>query len=249
MVKRLIFIQIAWILSPEITKGTNYASTHNSQVTECVGTSYLLTRDLTDASPLMLSKGLGIEMSIAYTVATRPDAYVEIQNIISNGDTIRIGQSTALEIIDSCKFNPVQGSFLYSSQSPIEILLKFSDSNLSINSQGTWLAEKSNSGFKIIPIEGKLMIRGTSFTPGELILISPNFTAIKSEIEIDLILLLQTSKLVNLFTNPLLRKNHILSAAQVQSLRMKKKYNAFVGDMSEAQKLRLWSFNPNKDSK
>ena len=237
------------ILSPEITKGINSASTHSTQVTECVGTSYLLTRGLTDASPLILSKGLGIEMSIDYTIATRPDAYVEIQNIISNGDTIRIGQSTALEIIDSCKFNPVQGSFLYSSKSPIDILLKFNDSNLSINSQGTWLAEKSNSGFKIILLEGNLMIRGSSFSPGEMILISPNFTEIKSEIEIELPLLLQTSKLFNFFSNSLIRRNHILSAAQVQALRMKRKYNAFIGDMSESQKLRVWSLNSNKDSK
>lgn len=249
MVKRLILIQIAWILSPEITKGINSATISCSQVTECIGTSYLLSRDLTDTSPLMLSKGLGIEMSIDYTIATRPHAYVEIQNIISNGDTIRIGQSTALEIIDSCKFNPVQGSFLYSNQSPIEILLKFNDSNLSINSQGTWLAEKSNSGFKIIPLEGKLMIRGSSFSPGELILISPNFSEIKSGIEIELPLLLQTSKLVNFFSDPLIRRNHILSAAQVQALRMKRKYNAFIGDMSEARKLRVWSLDSNKDSK
>ena len=218
-------------------------------ITECVGSSYLLSRNIADAPPLILSKGLGIEMNNDFTLASRPDSYLEIKNVISGDDTLRLGQSTAIEIINSNKFHSLKGSFLYSSESPIEVSLISDNSNFSINAQGTWLSERTITGFKMIPLEGKLIIGASSFTPGEMIIISSESTDISSSMEIDLALLLRTSRLINSFPIPLGRSNQLLSAAQVQALRMKKKYDAFIGGVTDAHKLRVWSVNGNEKLK
>ena len=60
-------------------------------------------------------------------------------------------------------------------------------------------------------------------------------------IQIELPLLLGTSRLIKEFSTPLPSKSRIISAAQVQALRLKKRYEAFVGDVSEDKKLQLWA--------
>ena len=58
-------------------------------------------------------------------------------------------------------------------------------------------------------------------------------------IKIELPLLLSSCRLLNNFPTPLRSKSRLISAAQVQSIRMKKKYEAFVGQVSPKNKVRL----------
>ena len=75
---------------------------------------------------------------------------------------------------------------------------------------------------------------------GDLVLMSGENGKLSQKIKIELPLLLSTSRLVTHFPEPLITQSRLISAAQVQVLRMKSKYNAFIGGVSEDRQLRIW---------
>jgi hypothetical protein len=216
-------------------------------ISETIGSSYLLKKNFKEALPVLLPRGFKIEELPPYTIASRPNSYIELQSINSPGDTLRLGQSTALEVGRSGKLCLTQGSFLYSSLKNSTISLESNGSIISVTSDGTWISEKTPIGYKIISLEGNLLLGRSSFRPGELIILPVESREITSALEIELPLLLQTSKLLNLFSNHLPREDHLLTAAKVQSLRLKQRYDAFIGDITENQKLRVWSIKTKED--
>ena len=88
-----------------------------------------------------------------------------------------------------------------------------------------------------------LRIEANSFS-GDLVLISSSNPKGTNPIKIDLPLLLSTSRLINSFPARLKSNSRLFSAAQVQTLRVKRKYDALVGEVSKEKKLQLWTVPP-----
>jgi len=107
------------------------------------------------------------------------------------------------------------------------------------------MVECLTAGLKVILLEGKISINNSKksqvLESGDLVLIDVKSSQPSKPIQIELPLLLGTSRLIKEFSNPLPSKSRMISAAQVQALRLKKRYEAFVGDVSEDKKLQLWA--------
>lgn len=116
---------------------------------------------------------------------------------------------------------------------------------------GTWMIEVTSLGFKVIILEGKLKVNGYKgiqvAKPGKLLLVTDKEGKISQELEVELPLLLGTSRLVNRFPSKLPSHSRLISAAQVQAIRMKKKYEAMVGDVSDDRKLQIWEIKKEKE--
>ena len=106
--------------------------------------------------------------------------------------------------------------------------------------QGTWMVETTEKlGLKIILLEGTLQVLGEkeplTLSAGELVLVSDKNDQISQTIKIDLPLMLNTCRLINNFETKLPSLSRLISAAQVQSIRLKKRYEAVVGGVKEKQ--------------
>jgi len=99
-------------------------------------------------------------------------------------------------------------------------------------------------GFKIVLLEGTLQIinenKPTTLNAGELVLVSEENGQISQSIKIDLPLMLNTCRLINSFETKLPSLSRLISAAQVQSIRLKKRYEAVVGGVKN-KKLQIWA--------
>jgi len=113
------------------------------------------------------------------------------------------------------------------------------------------MLEATPIGFKVIILEGKLTFiedkTPQRFKPGDLILVSDLEGKISQDLEIELPLLLGTSRLLNHFPELLPSHSRLISAAQVQAMRMKKKYEAMIGDISEDRKLKIWELKKQEE--
>ena len=63
--------------------------------------------------------------------------------------------------------------------------------------------------------------------------------------DIDLMLLVKSSRLINYFPNPLSTFDQIGLAIYVQQLKLKGKYDALIGDATTNENLQLWKFGKN----
>jgi hypothetical protein len=63
-----------------------------------------------------------------------------------------------------------------------------------------------------------------------------------SAYDIDLLLLLKSSRLINSFPTPLPSLKRISLSVYAQQLRMKGKYNALIGDAPTNDNLQMWAF-------
>ena len=111
---------------------------------------------------------------------------------------------------------------------------------------GTWLVEKTaHEGFKIVVLEGELKVGNEKVDgilhAGDLAIVSTKEGKVSQSIKIELPLLLSSSRLLNKFPTTLNSQSRLISAAQVQAIRMKKKYEAFIGEVSPENKVRLWT--------
>ena len=117
---------------------------------------------------------------------------------------------------------------------------------------GTYIIETTPIGFKVLLLEGKFTTNNKGseekiLQSGDLALITERDGRISQSLQIELPLLLSTSRLVNYFSKPLATHSRLISAAQVQVLRMQTKYDAFIGGVSEDRKLRIWKLNSKKN--
>jgi hypothetical protein len=107
------------------------------------------------------------------------------------------------------------------------------------------MLECLTSGLKFIVIEGEMSIiksnKNQNLKSGDLVLINSKSSQASKPIQIELPLLLGTSRLINGFSISLPSNSRMISAAHVQTLRLKRRYEAFVGDVSEDKKLQLWA--------
>jgi hypothetical protein len=109
-----------------------------------------------------------------------------------------------------------------------------------------------NGGFKFIPIEsdGELTTsNGGSIKTigGRMLLVLGPKSYYGDAYDIDLMLLLKSSRLINSFPQPLLTFDQIGLAIYTQELKLKGKYNALIGDAPTKDNLQMWQFGPSED--
>ena len=122
------------------------------------------------------------------------------------------------------------------------------ESNATFQGRGTIIIEATkNGGFKFIPIEG----RGTITTAkggtkeiigGRMLLVLGKPTYFGDAYDIDIMLLLKSSRLINAYPTPLPTFEKIGLAIYIQELKLKGKYDALIGDATTNENLQLWKF-------
>ena len=99
-------------------------------------------------------------------------------------------------------------------------------------------------------LEGKALLSSAkakqSLQAGELVLVQAGNPDSGQTINVDLPLLLATSRLINNFSAPLPSQSKLISAAKVQAVRLKKRYEALIGNTNDQNQLRLWALRKEK---
>ena len=209
------------------------------------GECFLQPKNSVDGEAFPLVNGFKIANRFPFALVSRIDSYLEIYNFPQHDNTIRIGQSSAIEIRNHYQLFYFQGSALFSKRTTAEWKFETDATQIDLIGNGTWLIETTaKRGFKIILLEGELQItngsKSISLNSGELILVGEKENQISQKIQIDLPLLIKTCRLLNNFESELPSKSRIISAAQVQALRLKKRYEAVVGGVKD-NKLQIWA--------
>ena len=200
-------------------------------------------------SPLTLNKQ--IDEVLPFAIGTSSDSFLEIDFRDEDKITkIRLGNASALEFLKLNHYQLHKGALLLFHEDTQTWNFHVSDSLIQILGSGTWMMERLSFGIKVILLEGKLTITNIGeksiLSNGDLVLVNQANPRGTNPIKVDLPLLLGTSRLINGFPSALPSKSRLFSAAQVQALRMKKKYDALVGDVTNEKKLQLWSVLQNK---
>ena len=129
-----------------------------------------------------------------------------------------------------------------------EMCIRDSGSNVTFNGSGTIILETTkNNGFKFIPLEGRGKIQCNNESElevksGRMVLILDKPSRFGDAYDIDLMLMLKTSKLINAYPDPLDTFGRISLSVYSQELRLKGKYNALIGDAPTNKNLQIWAF-------
>jgi len=166
---------------------------------------------------------------------------------------IRLGSMTVLESVSNETVKIFSGSMLICLSDHSEITLKSEKAAVSLKGKMTAIIEcTSNGGFKCIPLEGKGTIKpqegqSKAIKSGRLIMVVGSPSKLGNAYDIDLLLMLKSSRLINSFPKPLPSMKKISLAIYYQQLRLKGKFNALIGDAPTDDNLQMWAFG--KDSK
>ena len=160
---------------------------------------------------------------------------------------IRMGSNSILEVKDG-ELLITKGNILINNRSVRELSITSELSTLKTEGQFTGIIEcTSNGGFKFIPLEGKGKIipeqgKTKDIYRGRLTMIIGSPSQLGSAYDIDLLLLLKSSRLINSFPTALPSMKRISLSVYAQQLRMKGKYNALIGDAPTNDNLQMWAF-------
>ncbi len=210
------------------------------------GNAYLQPKLINIDRTKKLQNGFEFTDPLPYAIVASKDAYLELELKAPSFQTLRLGQSTAIELRKQNKFFFFQGSALFSHRKQIKFILATESCQTLVAGNGTWLVEKTaHEGFKIVVLEGELKIGNEKvdgiLLAGDLAIVSTKEGKVSQSIKIELPLLLSSSRLLNKFPTKLDSHSRLISAAQVQAIRMKRKYEAFIGEVSPENKVRLWT--------
>jgi hypothetical protein len=145
------------------------------------------------------------------------------------------------------------GSMLLCSSKTTSITVCSVEANATFQGSGTIIFETTdNGGFKFIPIEA----RGTLITSkgglkavkgGRMMLVMGQPSYYGDAYDIDLMLMIKTSGLLNAFPDPLPSFGRISLAIYSQELKLKGKYNALIGDATTKDNLQMWQFGDSNE--
>lgn len=168
---------------------------------------------------------------------------------LKSNDTIwRVGSQSFVRFESQQQVWIHSGSLLLCLESEKTINFKSRTSDATFTGKGTIIIEcLENGGFKFIPLEGDGVLKTVKDAPfpilgGRLVLVLGNPSYLGSSYDIDLMLLLQSSKLINYFPSPLSTFDQIGLALYIQQLKLKGKYNALIGDATTDNELQIWAF-------
>ena len=197
---------------------------------------------------------------------------LQIEDIIQYGDLICTGKGSRTEIHhdniiyrlgsmsvatweSDHSIKLLDGSFLFCSSKDANVTISSTEGSAKFSGSGTIIFETTqNGGFKFIPIEA----RGTLQTSkggikevrsGRMILVLGEPTYFGDAYDIDLMLMIKTSRLLNSFPDPLPSFGRISLAIYAQALKLKGKFNALIGDAPTKDNLQMWKFDTPEDEK
>lgn len=250
-------MQLFWRLSAAVFLAVceGYGQTHqgkpNPFVSAVTGKAFVVSKQNPELPPQKLDQNDSVVYQAPFSLVTSKDSFLEIKNLSpAQPYTLRIGQSTGVEFQNNSNFYLFQGSLLLAGLAEMTWSLESNVSKIKLTGSGTLIAEVIPVGFKVLILEGTFStlasVEDSSLESGDLVLMSGENGKPSQKIKIELPLLLSTSRLINHFPDPLITQSRLISAAQVQVLRMKSKYNAFIGGVSEDRQLRIWKVPPSE---
>lgn len=167
----------------------------------------------------------------------------------------RIGSQSFVKFESENRVWIHSGSLLLCLEDEKSITFKSRTSEANFTGKGTIILEcLENGGFKFIPLEGDGLLKTQKNKPfpilgGRLILVLGNPSYLGSSYDIDIMLLLQSSKLINYFPTALRTFDQIGLALYIQQLKLKGKYNALIGDAQSNDELQIWAFGEKEAEK
>lgn len=244
-------MQLFWRLSMSalLPVCVGYGQTHqgnpNPFVSAVTGKAFVVYKQTPNLAPQKLDQNDSVVYQAPYSLVTSKDSFLEIKHeSFAQPYTLRMGQSTGMEFRKNSKFYIFQGSILLAGLGEMSWSLESNVSKVELTGSGTLIAEVIPVGFKVLILEGSFStltsVEESSLESGDLVLLTGEKGKPSQKIKIELPLLLSTSRLINHFPEALITQSRLISAAQVQVLRMKSKYNAFIGGVSEDRQLRIW---------
>ena len=174
--------------------------------------------------------------------------------LVNGTQLIRVGSTSRLHFENNSTVNISRGSMLISFNENTELEIKSELSNIKTQGRFTAIVEcTSNGGFKFIPLEGKEKIipqtgEQKDIYRGRLTMVLGSPSKLGNAYDIDLLLLLKSSRLINSFPTPLPTMKRISLAVYAQQLKLKGKFNALIGDAPTDDNLQMWAFGK-EDSK
>ena len=218
--------------------------------------SYIFGKvELIDETKLPSNSIIDLELNSTlvdgHIIATGKDSRTEIIN--KNG-ILRIGSLTVAKWVNENSIWMHSGSILFCSESRQSLNISTTNAKANISGKGTMIIEATqNGGFKFIPLEGKGTIStvkgGTKeIIGGRMLLVLDNPTYFGDAYDIDIMLMLKSSRLINSFPKPLPTFEKIGLAVYIQDLKLKGKYDAIIGDAITNENLQVWKFGKAKDA-
>ena len=174
--------------------------------------------------------------------------------LVNGTQLIRVGSTSRLHFENNSTVNISRGSMLISFNENTEFEIKSELSYIKTQGRFTAIVEcTSNGGFKFIPLEGKGKIipqtgEQKDIYRGRLTMVLGSPSKLGNAYDIDLLLLLKSSRLINSFPTPLPTMKRISLAVYAQQLKLKGKFNALIGDAPTDDNLQMWAFGK-EDSK
>lgn len=161
----------------------------------------------------------------------------------------RIGSLSFVKFISFDEIFIHSGSFLFcSNRSQKSLKISSRISNATFQGSGTFIVDCfENGGFKFIPLECDGYLKtdlhpDKKLTGGRMIMVVGSPSYLGSAYDIDIMLLLKSSKLINYFPKPLPTFDKIGLAIYIQQLKLKGKYDALIGDAKTEKSLQIWGF-------
>lgn len=183
-----------------------------------------------------------------HLIATAKGSRAEIKH---DSKLWRLGSLTAAQWLNDESFWIHSGSALLCTEENSTVHFSSIESNATFIGNGTIIVEAtSNGGFKFIPLEAKGSLTtaegGTKvLQEGRMLFVLDNPSNFGDAYDIDLMLLVKSSRLLNYFPSPLPTFDQIGLAIYVQQLKLKGKYDALIGDATSKDNLQIWKFGKN----
>ena len=248
MMKTLAFVTSLWIGTFSFGKlpDTPFIATETIKGVDVV---YELDNGKTATNKIEV----GSLFSSGQILATGPGGLANLSNK-NNRSEIRIGSNSILQWKSTEELQLIDGSILVSKENDDTWLLSSVSGSAEIIGECSFIAEStSNGGYKFICLSGKPTLKTSSgetkIPAGRLVLVLGETNALGNAYDIDLLLLLKSSLLVNAFEEPPSTMSKIGLAVYSQQLKLKNKYNALIGDAPTDQNLQMWVLGSSQNKK
>jgi len=190
------------------------------------------------------SQGLenGDQLVLQDCLTTGPRAFAQVSNSTT---TLRVGKDCIIHWLAQDHWKIYKGSVLFCLEDKVTLGISSTKGECLITGPCTFIAETtSNGGYKFICLSGKPTLRTgkteTKIPSGRLVLVLGETNELGNSYDIDLLLLLKSSFLINAFETPPPTMKKIGLAVYSQQLRIKNKYNALIGDAPTDKNLQMW---------
>ncbi len=222
----------------------NQKSDFEVQVTHIVGDSFVSTSRNEGEKPIPLVLGDKFKRTSPFAILVAKGSYAEMT--LQTEAILRIGQQSVIEFRNPNYLRIFNGSALLLLSKQQSLNLETNGTKIQLTGRGTLMFESpKGKNLKIIMLEGKALLSSAkakqSLQAGELVLVQAGNPDSGQTINVDLPLLLATSRLINNFSAPLPSQSKLISAAKVQAVRLKKRYEALIGNTNDQNQLRLWA--------